>query len=105
VIFVVAVLAELGGTYAIWRWLRTDSPPFLALVGAAALFGYAVVQTLQPEDRYGRLFAAYAGVFLIGAMLWGWGVDGKEPDRFDWIGATIVLFGVIVILAGRRLFE
>jgi Uncharacterised BCR, YnfA/UPF0060 family len=53
VIFVVAVLGELGGTYAIWRWLRTDSPPFLALVGAAALFGYAVVQTLQPEDRYG----------------------------------------------------
>jgi small multidrug resistance family-3 protein len=105
VIFVVAVLAEVGGTYAIWRWLRTDSPPFLALVGAAALFGYAVVQTLQPEDRYGRLFAAYAGVFLIGAMLWGWGVDGKEPDRFDWIGATIVLFGVIVILAGRRLVE
>jgi small multidrug resistance family-3 protein len=38
-------------------------------------------------------------------MLWGWGVDGKEPDRFDWIGVTIVLFGVIVILAGRRLFE
>jgi len=89
-------------TYAIWRWLRTDSPPFLGLVGAAALFGYAVVQTLQPEDRYGRVFAAYAGVFLIGAMLWGWGVDGKEPDRFDWTGASIVLLGAIVILWGRR---
>jgi small multidrug resistance family-3 protein len=97
-------LGELGGTYAIWRWLRTDSPPFLGLVGAAALFGYAAVQTLQPEDRYGRLFAAYAGVFLIGAVLWGWAIDGKEPDRFDWIGASIVLLGAIVILWGRRIF-
>jgi small multidrug resistance family-3 protein len=103
-IFLVAVVSELGGTYAIWRWLRTDSPPLLGLVGAAALFGYAVVQTLQPEDRYGRLFAAYAGVFLIGAMLWGWGVDGKEPDRFDWIGAAVVLLGAVVILWGRRIF-
>jgi len=103
-IFLVALLGELGGTYAIWRWLRTDSPPLLGLVGAAALFGYAVVQTLQPEDRYGRLFAAYAGCFLIGALLWGWGVDGKQPDRFDWTGAAIVLFGVGVMLYGRRIF-
>ncbi len=103
-IFAVALLGELGGTYAIWRWLRTGSPPLLALAGAAALFAYAVVQTLQPEDRYGRLFAGYAGVFLIGALLWGWGVDGKQPDRFDWVGAAVVLFGVVVVLWGRRIF-
>ena len=103
-IFVVALLGELGGTYAVWRWLRSDAPPLLALAGIAALFGYATVQTLQPEDRYGRLFAAYAGVFLVGALLWGWGVDGKKPDRFDWIGAGIVLVGVIVVLYGRRIF-
>ena len=83
--------------------------PASSLASSAArsssrLFGYAVVQTLQPEDRYGRLFAAYAGVFLIGAMLWGWGIDGKEPDRFDWVGASIVLLGAAVILWGRRIF-
>ena len=103
-LFTLALLGELGGTYAIWRWLRTDAPPFLSLVGAASLFGYAVVQTLQPEDRYGRLFAAYAGVFLIGALLWGWGVDGNQPDRFDWVGAAIVLTGVVVLLWGRDIF-
>jgi small multidrug resistance family-3 protein len=103
-LFILALLGELGGTYAIWRWLRTDSPPFLALVGVASLFAYAVVQTLQPEDRYGRLFAAYAGVFLVGALLWGWGVDGKQPDRFDWIGAAIALTGVAVVLWGRDIF-
>jgi hypothetical protein len=75
---------------------RSQEPPLS--------FGYAAVQTLQPEDRYGRLFAAYAGVFLIGAVLWGWAIDGKEPDRFDWIGAATVLFGAIVILWGRRIF-
>ncbi len=102
-IFVVAVVCELSGTYAVWRWLRTGSTPLLALAGVAALLAYAAVQTLQPEDRYGRLFAAYAGVFLIGALLWGWGVDGKTPDRFDWIGAAVVLVGVAVVLWGRRL--
>ena len=50
------------------------------------------------------MYAAYAGVFLIGAMLWGWFVDGRIPDRFDWLGAAIVLTGVVTILWGRRLF-
>ena len=102
-LFIVALLGELGGTYAMWRWLRTDSPPLLALVGLACLFAYAVVQTFQPEDRYGRLFAAYAGGFLIGALLWGWEVDGRQPDRFDWIGAAIGLTGVVVVLWGREI--
>jgi len=103
-IFLVALAGELGGTYAVWRWLRTGATPLLALAACALLLGYAAVQTLQPEDRYGRLFAAYAGVFLIGALLWGWIVDGRAPDRFDWIGAAIVLVGVVVVLFGRRLF-
>jgi len=103
-IFVVALAGELAGTYAVWRWLRTGATPLLAPVAVAALFGYAVVQTLQEEDRYGRLFAAYAGVFLIGALLWGWGVDGKRPDRFDWVGAAVVLVGAVIVLWGRRLF-
>ncbi len=103
-IFVTAALAELGGTYAVWRWLREGSTPLLALAGVAALFGYAVVQTYQPAGQYGRIYAAYAGVFLVGATLWGWLVDGKTPDRFDAIGAGIVLLGVVTIVWGRRVF-
>jgi small multidrug resistance family-3 protein len=103
-IFVLAALGELGGTYAVWRWLRTGATPLLVLIGLAALFGYAVVQTFQPEGRYGRVFAAYAGVFLVGALLWGWLIDGKTPDRFDWIGAAVVLVGVVIVMWGRRLF-
>ena len=103
-IFGVALLGELGGTYAIWRWLREDAAWGFALIGVAALFGYAAVQTLQPEGTYGRVFAAYAGFFLIGALLWGWLIDGTAPDRFDWIGATIVALGVLIVLWGRDIF-
>jgi small multidrug resistance family-3 protein len=103
-IFVVAVLGELGGTYAVWRWRRAGATPALVAVGAALLLGYAIVQTYQPETRYGRLYAAYAGVFLVGAMAWGWVVDGSAPDRFDLIGSVLVLLGIVVILWGRSVF-
>ncbi len=102
-IFLAALAGELGGTYAVWRWLRGGATPLLGAAACALLLGYAAVQTLQPEDRYGRLFAGYAGMFLIGALLFGWGVEGKAPDRFDWIGAAVVLAGVVIVLWGRRL--
>ena len=104
-IFVAAALAELAGTYGVWRWLREGSTPLLALSGIAALFVYAVVQTYQPLDAYGRVYAGYAGVFLVGAMAWGWLVDGRTPDRFDLAGAAIVLAGVATIVWGRRAFS
>jgi small multidrug resistance family-3 protein len=100
-IYVVAALGELGGTYCYWRWLREKGPAWLAVFGLLALLGYAVIQTLQPESRYGRVYAAYAGIFLIGAMLWGWLIDGTAPDRFDLIGAGVALVGVLIVLYGR----
>ncbi len=103
VLFLVAVVAELTGTYAVWRWLRAGSTAILGAVGVLALFTYAAVQALQPEGRYGRLYAAYAGVFLVGAMLWGWAADKRAPDRFDLAGAVLVLLGAATILWGRRL--
>jgi len=103
-IFVAAVFGEVGGAYAIWRWRRMDASAWLVPVGIAALFGYALVQTFQPEVRFGRLFAAYAGVFLLGAMTWGVVVDGWRPDRFDLIGAGLVIAGIATILGGRSLF-
>jgi len=103
-IFLVAVLGELGGVYAIWRWRRVGASIWLVPIGLAALLAYAVVQTYQPEASFGRLYAAYAGVFLLGAMLWGWAIDGLRPDRFDSIGAILVVAGITIILWGRVLF-
>ena len=64
----------------------------------AAIFLAAVIGEL------GGLYAAYAGVFLLGAMLWSWVLDGLKPDRFDTIGAILVLAGITTILWGRVLF-
>ena len=102
-IFVVAAAGEIGGAYAVWRWRRLDDSAWLILAGLAALLAYAVVQTYQPEDRFGRLYAAYAGVFLVGAMTWGWLIDGARPDRFDLLGALLVIVGAATILWGREL--
>ena len=71
VIMLAAVLGELGGVYAVWRWRKLGASIWLVPLGLAALLAYAVVQTYQPEIRFGRVYAAYAGVFLLGAMAWG----------------------------------
>ena len=83
---------------------RLGASIWLVPIGMAALFAYAVVQTYQPETQFGRLYAAYAGVFLLGAMTWGWALDGLKPDRFDVIGAVVVLVGISTILWGRWLY-
>ncbi len=103
-IYVVAALGELGGTYCYWRWLKQKGRASLALLGLLALLGYALVQTLQPASKYGRVYAAYAGVFLVGAMLWGWLIDGTKPDRSDVIGGVIAMVGVVTVLYGRTIF-
>ncbi len=100
-LFFVAALFEVGGAYCIWQWLHSGKTAFLVLLGLAAFFVYSLLQTLQ-SFSFGRAFAAYAGVFLITALCWGWFVDGNKPDRWDWIGAGICLAGVTVIVAMPR---
>jgi small multidrug resistance family-3 protein len=101
-LFVAAGLAEIGGGYLIWRWLREGAPWWVGVIGAAVLIGYGVIPTLQHSD-FGRVYAAYGGVFVIMSLLWGWGVDGHPPDRYDWIGSAIVAVGVsIIFFAPRR---
>ena len=68
-----------------------------------ALLGYAVIQTYQPESKYGRVYAAYAGIFLVGAMLWG-GIDGTHPTASTSSAGLIALVGVVVVLYGRDVF-
>jgi len=100
-LFIVAGLAEIGGAYLIWLWVRTGKPILWGLLGVIALFGYSLVQTLQTFN-FGRAFAAYGGVFITLAMLWGWRIDGRMPDRWDWLGVGLCLAGVAVILWAPR---
>jgi small multidrug resistance family-3 protein len=58
--------------------------------------------TLQPEAHFGRIMAAYGGVFVAGALVWGIVVDRFRPDRWDVVGAAICVLGVAVIMYGPR---
>jgi small multidrug resistance family-3 protein len=99
--FVAAGLCEIGGGYLVWLWLREHKSPWYGLVGAVALVLYGVIPTLQPAN-FGRVYAAYGGVFIVLAILWGWRVDGVTPDRFDLIGGSVALAGVLIIMYWPR---
>ncbi|MCM3443220.1 YnfA family protein [Metabacillus halosaccharovorans] len=101
-IFLLAGLAEIGGGYLIWLWLREGKPFYFGLSGAIALALYGVIATFQSFPSFGRVYAAYGGVFIILSVLWGWGVDKQTPDKYDWLGAGICLVGVAVMLLPSR---
>ncbi|MGG1632979.1 hypothetical protein BK120_09895 [Paenibacillus sp. FSL A5-0031] len=101
-VFLLAGLAEIGGGYLIWLWLREGKPMYWGMVGGVALALYGVIATFQSFPSFGRVYAAYGGVFIVMAVLWGWLVDKKTPDLYDWIGAAICLVGVSVILWAPR---
>lgn len=102
VLFGVAALAEIGGAWLVWQGVREQKPWWWAGLGVIALGLYGFVATLQPDANFGRILAAYGGVFVAGSLLWGMVVDGFRPDRFDVIGAAICLVGVAVIMYAPR---
>lgn len=101
VLFTVAAVSEIFGAYLIWKWRHDGKTLLFALVGVVALFVYSFIQTAQ-EFTFGRAFAAYGGIFITVAILWGWFVDGRAPDAGDWAGDVICLIGVGVILITHR---
>ncbi|GGF35615.1 hypothetical protein GCM10010954_38360 [Halobacillus andaensis] len=101
-LFLLAGLAEIGGGYLIWIWLREGKPFYFGITGAFLLASYGVVAAFQSFPAFGRVYAAYGGVFIVLSVLWGWGVDRKMPDMYDWAGAGICLVGVAVMLWGPR---
>ena len=66
--------------------------------GVLALGAYGFVATFQPFQHFGRILAAYGGVFVAGSLTWGVVFDGFRPDRWDLLGAAICLLGVAVIM-------
>jgi small multidrug resistance family-3 protein len=95
--FVLAGLCEIGGGYLVWLWLREGKSILFALAGSIVLVIYGIIPTLQPS-HFGRVYAAYGGVFIVLSILWGWQIDKIAPDKFDIIGGLIALLGVSVIM-------
>lgn len=97
-LFLLAGLAEIGGGYFIWIWLRNDENIMWGLLGGIVLIAYGVIPTFQQFPTFGRIYAAYGGVFIIMAILWGWWIDGITPDFYDWLGTAVALVGSAIIL-------
>jgi small multidrug resistance family-3 protein len=101
-LFALAGLCEIGGGYLVWGWLRDNKPVLWGLAGGLVLALYGVVAALQPIPEFGRVYAAYGGVFIALAVSWSMLVDGFVPDRWDILGASLALSGVAVMILGPR---
>ncbi|MEV4709358.1 YnfA family protein [Actinoplanes sp. NPDC049316] len=101
-LFLLAALAEIGGAWLVWQGVREHRGLLFAGLGVAALGAYGFVATLQPDPNFGRILAAYGGVFVAGSLGWGMLVDGFRPDRWDLIGAACCLAGVALIMYAPR---
>lgn len=101
-LFVLAALAEIGGAWLVWQGVREDRGWLWIGAGVVALGLYGFVATLQPDANFGRILAAYGGVFVAGSLAWGMLVDGFRPDRYDVTGALVCLVGVAVIMYSPR---
>jgi len=84
-----------------WEWLRQGQKFSWAIVGALVLILYGIIPTFQPS-HFGRVYAAYGGFFIVLSLVWGWMVDGDAPDRFDLVGGSISLLGVLLMMYWPR---
>ncbi|MEU7744350.1 YnfA family protein [Nonomuraea sp. NPDC049158] len=101
-LFGLAALFEIGGAWLVWQGVREQRGLIWVGAGVIALGLYGFVATFQPDAHFGRILAAYGGVFVAGSLLWGMIADGFRPDRWDVIGALICLAGVLVIMYAPR---
>ena len=101
-LFILAAVAEIGGAWLVWQGVRENKGLAFMAAGVVALGAYGFVATLQPDANFGRILAAYGGIFVAGSLLWGMAVDGFKPDRWDVWGAGICLVGVAIIMYAPR---
>lgn len=101
-LFVLAAFFEIGGAWLMWQGLREHRGWLWVGAGVIALGLYGAVATLQPDANFGRILAAYGGVFIAGSLLWAMVLDGFRPDRWDVLGAVIAIIGVGVIMYAPR---
>ncbi len=100
-LFVLTAIAEVVGCYLPYLWLRQDRPSWYLAPAAVSLAAFAYLLTLHPTGA-GRTYAAYGGVYVSVAIVWMWLVEEQKPDRWDLVGAAIVLVGMALIVFGPR---
>lgn len=101
-LFVLAAVAEIGGAWLVWQGIREHRGVAFIGAGVVSLGAYGFIATLQEDPNFGRILAAYGGIFVAGSLAWGVAADGFRPDRFDLTGAAICLIGVAIIMYAPR---
>lgn len=101
-LFIAAAIFEIGGAWLVWQGVREHRGLVWIGGGVIALGIYGFVATLQPDANFGRILAAYGGVFVAGSLLWGMAADGFKPDRWDVSGSLVCLLGVAIIMYAPR---
>ena len=102
ILYSAAAIAEIGGCFAFWAWLRLDRSVYWVIPGVVSLMVFALLLTRIESIFAGRTFAAYGGVYIAASVLWLWAVEGQRPDRWDLVGSIICLLGAGIILFGPR---
>jgi small multidrug resistance family-3 protein len=101
-LFLVAAVFEIGGAWLVWQGVRENRGGLWLVGGVVALGAYGFVATLQADSHFGRVLAAYGGIFVVGSLAWAIAVDGFRPDRYDVLGALVCLAGVGLIMYAPR---
>jgi small multidrug resistance family-3 protein len=70
--------------------------------GVASLVLFAWLLTQVDVDFAGRAYAVYGGVYIAASLCWLWGIEGRVPDRWDFIGASVAIVGAMIILYAPR---
>jgi len=101
-VYALAAVAEIGGCFAFWAWLKLDYSPWWAVAGTASLIVFALLLTRVDSAAAGRAFAAYGGIYILASIVWMGTVEGVRPDRWDLGGLGLCLAGAAVILLAPR---
>ena len=69
VIYITAAIAEIGGCFAFWTWLRLGRSPLWGIVGTVSLIIFGMLLTRSEVAFAGRAYAAYGGVYITASLL------------------------------------
>jgi small multidrug resistance family-3 protein len=100
-LFVLTAIAEIVGCYLPYLWLKQGGSAWLLIPSAFSLALFAWLLTLHPSAA-GRIYAAYGGVYIGVAIIWLWLVDSIKPTLTDWVGVSVCLLGMVIIVIGAK---
>ena len=98
-LFILTAIAEIVGCYLPYLWLKQGRSAWLLVPAALSLAAFAWLLTLHPHAA-GRVYAAYGGVYICVALAWLWLVDSVRPTATDFIGVSVCLLGMAIIMFG-----